>query len=1259
MSVAVGDRVWVPHNEHAWLCGRVTKVDPSVVAVDTEVGQVKLKPAEANKLEQCGGHIDHSFENLVDLDELSEGAILHHTRKRYATQHIYTNVGAILVAVNPFEKLNIYSEKDIKVASNPTVSKPHVFTTAYNAYQQLRMNLKNQAVLISGESGAGKTETTKKVLTYLANVAPGMKKSKDEPGVEQKILESNPLLEALGNAKTLRNNNSSRFGKWMKVDFDHDFRIQGCEIVNYLLEKSRVVIQTKGERNYHIFYYLIAGADPNLKQQLRLGRVEDYRLLMQSGCCVIEDVDDAEEFKELVRALVTLQFVGEFADTLFRIMSAILHVGNLEFDADGDTARVSAASMRPLQYAGELLGADAGRLSAALIEKQVLMGRGEVVSIKLDRIQSADSRDTLCKALYSNLFDCVIKKVNESLKQSQSPFSIGILDIFGFEIFEENSFEQLSINYANEKLQLHFNEVIFNEELKMYTEEGIPAEAIQFVDNSECVALIEGKPMGLLSLLDEECSLGKATDLTYASKIESVFGKGRPSENQFFIKHRTVPSVFTVIHFAGPVDYSVNGFLEKNRDNLSLTLQEVMTASNNPIISQLFASSEVSSPAKQGKAAQKLTLGGQFRTQLIGLVSHLKQLEPHFIRCVKPNHVKKARIFDGQLILRQLRYAGLFEAIRIRKSGFAYRVTHQVFASQYSILVDGLQTKLRKKEINYTDASKMILNHVTKQNILNQNMWFLGFTKVFIKANKDRILLDRERAKRVLVYALRIQEFGKFAIQTIKRTRLELEKKREEAAKNRILQEKLRAAVVMQKYTRGFLVRRAMALMDELVNLRKYLAARDIEAVEHTINLIETRGGDMMPQAFKQEMKMARTMAKLIEIQDKFVMCVEKALISKNVAEMNRLLVKCDRLDLSDHPVVVRAKLELVKLHKKRQIMMAMVDFLRNENDNCEAIPEVLAEAVELDVDPDFIGKVQRIYESASPRLRARNKLRRAVETVDYEGLLEGCREVEELQEHHPNFAMMELRAARSMLRMIELEGLIKVDIPRDINRPASVKEAEFVVPTGPRLTDNVLGLCHEIVNCSVSDEKAKLKHLKSQLLISAGGNQERFEMYIRSFKWSKLFCAWKYPEIQQKVTQSRAKELAAMESSGDQQEQLSRILEDDASEEPTEDELSRLISGEGEFFGLRPGEARFSKYIVQALHREVNPQSGDAPPSIVAALGAMEAALADPFKGPTMRAGTGPASVASASTSSPRRLLSPPMKAPTPIVLNKKTVNR
>jgi len=1171
-KLKVGDNVWFPHEEHSWLLASIKSIgDSQAELITVEGGTIKCPIKVFNTLDLCGSHVKDDIANLVDLDELSEGAILHHVRKRFTKGLIYTHVGAILVAVNPFERLPIYGDDTIRKAQDTTKIFPHVFVTAAVAYAQVQSNRKNQSVLISGESGAGKTETTKKVLTYLATVAPGSKTSENEPGIEEKILQSNPLLEALGNAKTLRNNNSSRFGKYMKVDLDTSFRIQGCEIINYLLEKSRVTAQSTMERNYHIFYQLIMGVDqayPGFTEKWgAFMPFEQYNFLNQSGCVQIEGVDDKKDFEEVVEALNTLQFTPELQDSMMRIITAVLIMGNVIFTSGSSegSSEVDASSTDLVARIDKLLGFDPDAFHFALTMKRVQMGRGSVVSIKLTPEQALDSKDTLAKALYSNMFDWIIYSVNQTLKTSEAPFSVGILDIFGFEVFEVNSFEQLCINYANEKLQLHFNEVIFNEEMKMYEEEGIPSEHIDFVDNAQCVSLIEARPVGLLCLLDEESSLAKATDITYANKITQAFSASNPKTgNPFFVKNKTKPEAFSVNHFAGPVEYNVTNFLEKNKDTLSQTLREVAAMSTLPLVSELFPVEVAAAGGRGRKTSTKATLGGQFRNQLIGLIANLNSTEPHFIRCVKPNHAKKPQLFDGVLSLRQLRYAGLFEAIRIRQSGFAFRVTHKAFAQTYYTLVDGLQKKLQTKEVDHKEASLIILENAATCGYLDKKLWLVGKTRVFIKTNQDRIQLERQRALRVEVYAIRAQKVGRGFLARARVHKAKFEAIR--AAQRALMENEhnLEAALLIQRVFRGSVVRRAMRLMADFVKLRKAMANRDVAGVEATLESINNYPDKDSLVAFEEEVKVAKTMVKLICIQDKYIESMNKAILTEDVTELNRLLVKCDRLDLANHPSVQQAKELLEVLHEKRNVMQDMVDFLKSDNstDAMESVPEMLLHAEAVGVDMDFVNKVRRIYENTSPRLRARGKLRRAIEIIDKTAIEDAVAEVNMLQMHHEPFAAMELKAADGLLKMLELEACLA---------PKSLANFEDSF----RLTDACLALCHDICAC---EDSQKLKSLVKTLKIKhAYGSSSKYESIIRSFKWSKVFCAWKYPEV---LDKDRV-----------------RSLEDVAAEEAEE------------FFGLRPSAARQSSHVILSLHQDMDAaakKSGVAPASLQAAMGAL-----------------------------------------------------
>lgn len=897
----------------------------------------------------------------------------------------------------------------------------------------------------------------------------------------------------------------------MKVGFDKAFRIQGCEIINYLLEKSRIVFQSTSERNYHVFYQIIAGADSAMKQRLYLRPAGDFCYLNQSGCLRIEGVDDAAEFRDVMEAMTTLQFSSSTVESIFKILAGILHLGNVKFEQNtsSDNSKITTASDDAVRITSELFGIDLPLVRYALVEKKMQMSRrGSVVSIALSPAQAEDSRDTIAKTLYANLFDWVVQRINATLRTDDPPFSIGILDIFGFEVFEHNSFEQLCINYANEKLQYHFNDVIFSVERSMYEEEGISLDNVQFEDNGECVNLIEGKPFGLISLLEEECNLGNnGSDLGYINKLEKNFGTGKPAANKYFVKHKTKPDCFQVVHFAGAVEYSVTGFLDKNRDTLSNTCRETMMASQIPLIAELFVekgdggsggggATSASATAgggsgggggggKQQKGSTKSTLGTQFRNQLVGLLATLRTTEPHFIRCVKPNHQKVPNVLDGNLALRQMRYAGLFEAIRIRKSGFAYRVPFSVFANTYQILVDGLSKKRQQRKIDDKDACWSILQHCSSQNWLDRSVWQVGQrSRVFLKNTSDRSILERIRTQRIMVFVLRIQTAARAFLKRL----ISQKEQREAMAKQRKIEErqrKMRVAVVkIQKHWRRKLVQLSFQSMRNLIELRRVLARREIHKIRELLSRIEqdfmntpqllmakthsssslmmmspgsparsvvapsstsktaasltaetassvgalhltTPQRDpkaMMTTLFEHEIKVARVMLKLIEVQDQLIEDLQRAMDGSNVMELNRLILKAERFEMNNHPLVIEAKELLVKLFNKRRIMKQLLSFLQNEDEFHESIMDTIDEAKAMDIDAEFLDKVVGVYENAGPRLKTRNRLRQAIEMVNRYQIEQGCLEVMEIRQHNHHFAEAELRAARMMLRLLDFD---------------------------------------------------------------------------------------------------------------------------------------------------------------------------------------------------------------------------------------------
>merc|ERR1712130_328694 len=491
-------------------------------------------------------------------------------------------IGTILVSVNPFKLLSIYTSKTIQSYSKDHVNnEPHVYQLAAEAYDRLLDENTNQAIIISGESGAGKTEATKSALQYVSEMGGSTS------GVEQQILQSNPLLEAFGNAKTARNNNSSRFGKWMEVKFEAGGRIVASRIVNYLLEKSRIVKQGPEERNYHVFYQLIVGLKPEVREKLNLNSdPSTYAYLRDSGVYTVPGVSDKLEYDAMANAMNLLNFSEEQMSQIWTIVTAVLNLGNLEFTPDqGEGSKISNEDQ--LERVAGNLQLEGRVLSTGLVFRSVTV-RGSVSMIPLNPELAADARDALSKALYGKLFDWLVQKVNKTLDiDPKASLVVGILDIFGFEIFKKNYFEQICINYTNEKLQQHFNNYIFKQEQAEYKKEGIDVSQIDFCDNIECLNLIEAKPEGLLAMFDEECSVPRGSDRNLIEKMHKVFAE--KNKHPFYGRIRKKPETFIIKHYAGDVTYQIEGILAKNKDKIHDSLSLLISKSGVSLVQEIFA----------------------------------------------------------------------------------------------------------------------------------------------------------------------------------------------------------------------------------------------------------------------------------------------------------------------------------------------------------------------------------------------------------------------------------------------------------------------------------------------------------------------------------------------------------------------------------------------------------------------------------------------------------------------------------------------
>ncbi|XP_013637603.1 PREDICTED: myosin-16 isoform X6 [Brassica oleracea var. oleracea] len=603
---------------------------------------------------------------------------------------------------------------------------PHVFAIGGIAYREMINEDRNKCILVSGESGSGKTETTKMLMRYLAYF--GGHTAGEGRTVENQVLESNPVLEAFGNAKTVKNNNSSRFGKFVEIQFDDVGRISGAAIRTYLLERSRVCQVSDPERNYHCFYLLCA-APPEDAERFKLGDPKSFRYLNQSSCYELDGVNDAEEYLATRRAMDVVGISETEQDAIFRIVAAILHLGNIEFckgeDADSSSLK-DEQSMFHLQMTSELLMCDPNSLEDALC-KRMMVTPEEVIKRSLDPLGAAVSRDGLAKTIYSRLFDWLVNKINISIGQdSHSRRLIGVLDIYGFESFKTNSFEQFCINYTNEKLQQHFNQHVFKMEQGEYEKEEIDWSYVEFVDNKDVVDLIEKKPGGIIALLDEACMLPKSTPETFSEKLYQTF-----KNHKRFIKPKLTRSDFTLVHYAGEVQYQSDQFLDKNKDYVVAEHQDLLNASKCSFVSGLFP------PLPKASSKSKFSsIGARFKLQLQQLMETLNLTEPHYIRCVKPNNLLQPTVFDNANVLHQLRSGGVLEAIRVKCAGYPTNRTFIEFLKRFIILAP----EILKGEYEADDACKWILD---KKGLTG---FQIGKSKVFLRAGQ-MAELDAHRTK--------------------------------------------------------------------------------------------------------------------------------------------------------------------------------------------------------------------------------------------------------------------------------------------------------------------------------------------------------------------------------------------------------------------------------------------------------------------------------------------------------------------------------
>ncbi|XP_060521422.1 myosin heavy chain, muscle isoform X41 [Cylas formicarius] len=731
---------WVPDDKEGFVLGEIRGTKGDLVTVLVPGGETK--DFKKDQVSQVNPPKYEKVEDMADLTYLNDAAVLHNLKQRYYAKLIYTYSGLFCVAINPYKRFPVYTNRCAKLYRGKRRNEvpPHIFAISDGAYVNMLTNHENQSMLITGESGAGKTENTKKVIAYFATVGASTKKPSEEQQkkgtLEDQVVQTNPVLEAFGNAKTVRNDNSSRFGKFIRIHFGPTGKLAGADIETYLLEKARVISQQSLERSYHIFYQIMSGSVPGVKDLCFLtNNIYDYNNVSQ-GKVTIQGVDDAEEFSLTDQAFDILGFTQEEKNDIYKITAAVMHMGTMKFKQRGREEQAEPDGTDEGDRVAKLLGVDTQAMYTAFVKPRIKVGN-EFVTQGRNVNQVNYSVGAMSKAMFDRVFKFLVKKCNETLdtKQKRQHF-IGVLDIAGFEIFDYNGFEQLCINFTNEKLQQFFNHHMFVLEQEEYKTEGIDWVFIDFgMDLAACIELIE-KPMGILSILEEESMFPKATDQTFVEKLNTNhLGKSPNYQKPKPPKPGQIAGHFTLAHYAGNVPYNITGWLEKNKDPLNDTVVDLFKKGTNKLVQEIFSDHPGQSGGADagGKGAGRGKKGGAFATvssaykeQLNNLMSTLRATQPHFVRCIIPNELKQPGVIDSHLVMHQLTCNGVLEGIRICRKGFPNRMVYPDFKLRYKIL--------NPTAVSKESDPKKCADHILQATGLDSELYRLGHTKVFFRA---------------------------------------------------------------------------------------------------------------------------------------------------------------------------------------------------------------------------------------------------------------------------------------------------------------------------------------------------------------------------------------------------------------------------------------------------------------------------------------------------------------------------------------------
>ncbi|KAI7794010.1 putative myosin-7-like, partial [Triplophysa rosa] len=773
-------RVWIPDEKEAYIEVEVKDTDADKVMVETKDGQ--MLTVREDDIQQMNPPKFDMIEDMAMLTHLNEASVLFNLSRRYSFWMIYTYSGLFCVTVNPYKRLPVYSAEVVAAYKGKRRSDvpPHIFSIADNAYNDMLKNRENQSMLITGESGAGKTVNTKRVIQYFAIIAAlGEAAVKKGGTLEDQVIEANPAMEAFGNAKTLRNDNSSRFGKFIRIHFGPTGKLASADFDIYLLEKSRVIFQQGGERSYHIYYQILSHKKPELQDMLLVSSNPfDYHFCSQ-GVTTVDHMDDGDELLATDHAMDTLGFTPEEKYGCYKIVGAIMHFGNMKFKVRQREEQAEADGTESADKASYLMGISSADLIKGLLHPRVKVGNEYIVKGQTVE-QVAYAVGALAKATYDRMFKWLVSRINRTLYTAlPRQFFIGVLDIAGFEIFEFNNFEQLCINFTNEKLQQFFNHHMFILEQEEYKTEGIEWTFIDFgLDLQACIDLIE-KPMGILSILEEECMFPKATESSFKAKLyDNHLGKSPNFQRPRPDKKRKYDTHFELVHYAGVVPYNISGWLDKNRDPLNETVVGIFQRSSNKLMASLFENFICINSGTEGKpgSKEKRKKGASFQTvsqlhkeNLNKLMKNLRSTQPHFVRCIIPNETKTSGMMDSFLVLHQLRCNGVLEGIRICRKGFPNRILYAEFKQRYRIL-----NPVAIPEDTYVDSRKAVEKLLGSLDI-DHTQYKFGHSKVFFKAGLLGQLEDMrdERLSEILTL---LQAFCRGKLMRMERKKMMIEK---------------------------------------------------------------------------------------------------------------------------------------------------------------------------------------------------------------------------------------------------------------------------------------------------------------------------------------------------------------------------------------------------------------------------------------------------------------------------------------------------